>query len=218
METEEKPLVDELKKLYKTKKKAIQKRLSDFGKIDTEPENVLFAELCFCLCTPQTKAKFAWFNAIHPLMERGGLQTYTESELADFLRNTGVRFHHTKAKRIIQARELFRAGGIKELLNSYDNSTDLRDFLEDAVKGFGLKEASHFIRNIGRGNDLAILDRHILKNLVSLGVIDKMPKNLTKRRYLEIEEEMRTFSNEIQIPLAELDLLLWFKETGEIFK
>jgi N-glycosylase/DNA lyase len=45
-----------------------------------------------------------------------------------------------------------------------------------------------------------------------------MPKTLTKKRYLEIEAAMRRFSKEISIPMDELDMLLWMKETGELFK
>jgi N-glycosylase/DNA lyase len=84
--------------------------------------------------------------------------------------------------------------------------------------GFGLKEASHFLRNIGSEFDLAILDRHIIKNLLRYGVIDEIPKSLTKKQYLMIEERMKKFSKKIGIPLAELDLLFWSEETGEIFK
>ena len=82
----------------------------------------------------------------------------------------------------------------------------------------GYKEASHFLRNIGLGKDLAILDRHILRNLQNLGVINEIPKTLSKNKYLEIEEKMRVFSKNIGIPLDHLDLLLWFKQTGRIFK
>lgn len=38
------------------------------------------------------------------------------------------------------------------------------------------KEASHFLRNVGFGEDVAILDRHILRNLERLAVIDEIPK------------------------------------------
>jgi thermostable 8-oxoguanine DNA glycosylase len=43
------------------------------------------------------------------------------------------------------------------------------------VKGIGYKEAGHFLGNIGFNQDLAILDRHILKNLKKLGVINAVP-------------------------------------------
>lgn len=86
------------------------------------------------------------------------------------------------------------------------------------VKGMGYKEASHFLRNIGFADDLAILDRHILKNLKIFGIIEEIPKSLSKKKYLEIEEKMRNLANEVNIPLSHLDLLFWSKETGEIFK
>ena len=59
---------------------------------------------------------------------------------------------------------------------------------------------------------------HILKNLKSLEVITEIPSSLSKKKYLEIEKKMRKFAKEINIPMNHLDLLLWYKETGEIFK
>jgi N-glycosylase/DNA lyase len=82
----------------------------------------------------------------------------------------------------------------------------------------GNKEASHFLRNIGLGEDLAILDRHILKNLQFLGIIDRIPNNLSAKRYAEIEAKMKTLAHRLQIPMSHLDLVLWFRETREIFK
>ncbi len=72
------------------------------------------------------------------------------------------------------------------------------------VLGLGYKEASHFLRTLGLGEDLAILDRHILKNLALLGVIDKVPESPTKRRYFEIERQMTAFSSQAGIPMGSL--------------
>lgn len=52
------------------------------------------------------------------------------------------------------------------------------------------KEASHFLRNVGFGEDVAILDRHILRNLERLAVIDEIPKTLSPKLYLEIEDRL----------------------------
>jgi len=41
---------------------------------------------------------------------------------------------------------------------------------------------------------------------------------MTDKKYLEIEQKLLKFSKTINIPPAHLDLLLWHKETGEIFK
>jgi N-glycosylase/DNA lyase len=86
------------------------------------------------------------------------------------------------------------------------------------VQGLGYKEAGHFLRNIGRGDNIAILDRHILRHMIQYRMIQKIPGSLTKRKYLEIENRLRKFSNRIGIPMAELDLLFWYRSTGEIFK
>ncbi len=92
------------------------------------------------------------------------------------------------------------------------------DALVRNIKGFGYKEASHFLRNIGMGKDIAILDRHILKNLKRYGAIKKIPSHMSTRQYLDIEDKARRFARKIRIPLDELDLLFWSRETGEIFK
>ena len=93
----------------------------------------------------------------------------------------------------------------------------IREWLVDNVKGMGYKESSHFLRNIGYKN-LAILDRHILKNLEKLKVIKEIPKNLNKKSYLSIEDKFYKFSKDIKIPMDELDLLFWSMETGKVFK
>jgi thermostable 8-oxoguanine DNA glycosylase len=65
---------------------------------------------------------------------------------------------------------------------------------------------------------MAILDRHILKNLESAGVIETIPTSISGKKYLGIERKMRAFSEGIGIPLMHLDLLLWSEETGEVFR
>ena len=87
----------------------------------------------------------------------------------------------------------------------------------DNVKGFGYKEASHFLRNIGF-KGYAILDKHILNSLIEFGVVDEIKMPLNRDRYLGIEGKMKVFSNEIGIPMDELDLLLWSRRNGRILK
>ena len=210
--------ISELKALYELKKGVIRERLREFRETGRGSDERIFAELCFCICTPQSRAKSAWFDAIYPLMNSGGLWTCSKSELMSCLKKSGVRFHRTKANYIVLARRLFDQKGIKSMIYESENAFELRDLLVKNVKGLGLKEASHFLRNIGLGEDLAILDRHILRNLVRLGVIEDMPKSLSRKRYLEIEKNLRRFSERVKIPMDELDLLLWFRETGEVFK
>jgi N-glycosylase/DNA lyase len=132
-----------------------------------------------------------------------------------------VRFRYKKAKYIIEARKTFSSNGqvsIKPKIEKLVKNKNERDWLVRNVKGIGYKEASHFLRNIGLGEKFAILDRHVLKNLKLLEIIKEIPEFLSKKRYLEIENKMKNFADIIKIPLSHLDLLLWYKETGKIFK
>lgn len=212
-------MIDELRKSWELRRTSIEERLNDFRKIwETADDNALFAELAFCLFTPQSKAR-SCAAAVQTLATRNLLLTGTADEIA---RNMGgVRFHHTKARSLIKARELFTHDGslhIRTAIMQYPTARLKRQWLVDNVHGFGLKEASHFLRNIGLGEDLAILDRHILKNILRLGVLRSIPSSLTPRRYLLVEKKLIRFAGRLLIPPAHLDLLFWCNETGEIFK
>jgi len=107
---------------------------------------------------------------------------------------------------------------IRARLSRFDSPYKMRSWLAANVKGLGMKEASHFLRNIGLGQKLAILDRHILRNLVEMGALDELPKSISEKRYLHIESILLELADDIDIPPDHLDLLLWYKEAGEIFK
>ncbi|HII07927.1 MAG TPA: N-glycosylase/DNA lyase [Methanotrichaceae archaeon] len=210
---------EEIVAFHKIQKDKIEARLADFRQIWSEgSDRDLFAELAFCILTPQSRARTCW-PAVERLREGDLLFVGTADEILDELQS--VRFKERKASYIVYAREQFTKDGrlsIRDTLEGFCDPFALREWLVENVKGLGYKESGHFLRNIGLGEDLAILDRHILKNLVLLGVIDEIPKSLTKKRYLEIERRMIAFSRETEIPMGHLDMVLWSKETGEIFK
>lgn len=201
----------ELTAEYKKKKREIKKRLRAFNNLHKSKFKGLFPELCFCLLTPQSNARYC-DRAIRELKRSGKLFKGGRRAIRSALKGRS-RFHNKKALYILNARACFDPGILKS-----ENIPAIRDILVKKIKGLGYKEASHFLRNIGLGKGLAILDRHIIKNLKRYGVIQKVPPSLTRRAYLNIEERSRAFAQKIKIPLEELDLLLWSKETGEIFK
>jgi len=43
------------------------------------------------------------------------------------------------------------------------SAKEAREYLVDHVKGLGFKESSHFLRNIGFSDKVAIIDRHVLR-------------------------------------------------------
>lgn len=209
----------DIKNIYLQIKDDIEQRLNDFARIwETGSEYDLFSELVFCLLTPQAKAKVCWDTVLN-LQNKNLLLEGTKDQLSDML--NCVRFKNNKAINILEAQKLFIKDGqvsIKSNFEKFNNTYDKREWLVENIRGMGYKEASHFLRNIGFGEGLAILDRHILKNLKLLGVIEDVPNSMSKMKYLEIENKMKKFSERIKVPMDHLDIVLWYKETGEIFK
>lgn len=197
---------------YKKTKTKIANRLRDFSEIK---EKDWFYELCFCICTPQSKARRCDI-AVNILKERDFMnKNFNPSKILA----KNVRFHNHKAGYLVGLKNKFPK--IREkIADAKRNSMDpkeLREFLVREIKGIGYKEASHSLRNIGFGG-LAILDRHILKNMLKFGAVSRLPKTLTKREYLGLEKELEAFSRRVKIDMDELDLLFWGMETGEVFK
>ena len=210
----------EIEKIYKEKQKDIEKRLREFKEIWEKGSNEdIHAELSFCILTPQSKAVNAW-KAITTLRENGLLFNGSAEDIVEYLNI--VRFKNNKAKYLVALREQMQneKGEIvtKDFFNSITDVKKKREWIVKNIKGMAYKEAGHFLRNVGFGKEIAILDRHILKNLVKLEVIEDVPKSLTPKLYLEIEEKMKAYCKFISIPMDSLDLLLWYKEAGEIFK
>jgi len=211
--------VGALRREFAAKEQPIRERLSEFRRIGEGTDRELFPELCFCLLAIQTKARSS-DDAVRALIREGLLWSGNARSIARSLHHR-VRFHNHKAAYVVAARNRwFSPGGagFRSAMDVFLNPVETRSWLVDEIEGLGLKEASHFLRNIGRGEDLAILDRHVLDNLLRHRVIGRLPTSLTPRRYLKIEARMRVFAAAVRIPVAALDLLFWSRETGEIFK
>lgn len=206
--------------IYKKIEPIIKKRFLDFENFESKSDTEIFIELCFCLFTPQNKAVSADL-AIKKLLEKDLLFKGNIEEISENIKGL-VRFHQNKAKYLVEARNQFFSEdslSLKKILfESKKEIIEKRKIFYDRVLGLGMKESSHFLRNIGLGKDLAILDRHILKNLKKLNVIEEIPKTLTENIYLEIEKKMLLFSKKINIELKYLDFVFWYKETGKVFK
>jgi N-glycosylase/DNA lyase len=211
--------VEEIRALYRTKEREILRRLEEFKGIwERGTDEEIFTELIYCIITPMARGKMCC-AAVDTMVRTGVLFTGTRDQIK--ARLIGARFINKKSAYIVEARERFLhndSAPLRSILRTIDDDQAARDWLVEQVKGIGYKEASHFLRNIGFTQDLAILDRHILRNLCSLGAIEEIPDSLSKRRYLAMEKRMTRFSDAVQIPMGHLDLLLWYKGTGEILK
>ena len=228
-----------LKKEYILKKDKINHRLKEFQKFYNEPyswyfddksmelkdidktdDERIFEELCFCIFTANTSAEMGLkaVDAIRDILKDGSAEEMTK-------KLEGVyRFNVLRPQYIIHTRDYLKKEfnfKLKEKIESIKHDADeLRNFfaINPGIKGLSYKEASHFLRNIGF-NGYAILDKHIINSLIEFNVIEKDIKlPLTIKTYPEIEKKMKIFSNELGIPMDELDLLLWSRKNGKILK
>ena len=188
----------------------IRERIKEFKKIDKTSNDDLFKEMCFCLLTANFNAE----KSIKIQDEIGEcFLTDTKEELSTKLKEYGHRFPNTRAEYITQSQNC--KNQLNKIVESHDRKI-IREWIVNNVKGLGYKEASHFLRNIGF-DDYAIIDFHIIDVLVDHQLIKK-PKNLSKKNYLKIENLLRTVAKKTDLSLAELDLYLWYMETGKVLK
>ena len=204
--------VRQLVALYEGRKSAIQARLNDFSRV--QPSDY-FYELLYCLMTPQSSAEHAE-KAVNALQRAGFADVELNPESILRTKEHYIRFHKTKAKHLIHVKNEFPS--IVNTLSNGGSAFEQREWLVAHVKGLGYKEATHFLRYIGRNGGLAILDRHILRNLKRFGVIRSVPQSLSRKKYFVIESRFAAFAHSVRIPVDELDLLFWSMETGEIRK
>lgn len=155
-------------------------------------------------------------EVIKHLLEGG-----SQEELAAAL-SSHHRYPNARSAYIVVTREFLRMDcgmRLRERLESFRDPLERRDWLarERRIKGLGYKESSHFLRNVGFSG-YGILDKHILRSLAELGVIERPEPPTTRQRYLETEEKLKGFARAIRIDFDELDLVLWSMKTGEILK
>ena len=192
-------------------KKVIDQKMLEFESFKEKSDNEIFKELCFCLMT-------ANFNAAKSIIIQkeinDGFLNWEKAKLAEELVKLGHRFPNARAGFIYEAQKY--KDSIKQILDSIDNDIEKRAWLVKNIKGLGLKESSHFLRNIGY-KDVAIIDFHIIDLLVKESLIER-PKTITPKVYIEVENLLRELSGKVNINMGELDLYLWYEETGKVLK
>jgi len=204
-------LVDKINVLKKSEiSHIVNNRIKEFKDLNKKSNEELFRELCFCILT-------ANFNAEKSIkiQDEIGECFFTDSkeELSKKLRDYGHRYPNARAGYISESIKC--KDKLKEVTQFHDKES-IRDWLVNNIKGLGYKEASHYLRNIGF-DDYAIIDFHIVDILAKYNLIKK-PITITKKKYLEIEDLLKKLAKKTNLTLAELDLYLWYMETGKILK
>jgi N-glycosylase/DNA lyase len=217
---EHQPLtIEKIKAAHVERRGEILERLSEFEAVwQTGTDERLWEEMVFCFFTGGCSARMGIrsVEAVRPLLLDGN-----HAELAEALRGRH-RYPNARAGYIVASREFLREHcnlRLREKLQSFAGDFERRDWLvnEKRIKGLGYKEASHYLRNIGL-KGYAILDKHILRSLAELGIIDDPKPPNTRLKYLTIEEKLKNLARVAEIDFDELDLVLWSLKTGEILK
>lgn len=195
-------LIDQIEELKGTEvSEIISERIKEFEGVED-----LFSELCFCLMTAGFRAE----KCIEIQAELGnGIRELEMEEVRAELKRMGHRFWPQRGERI------FRARVFEDELGRVREEGD-RDWLIENIYGMGIKEASHFLRNVGKF-DFAIVDFHIVDLLRREGLIGDFG-GLNRGRYIEVEEVLRELAMNVELSLGELDLYLWYLETGTVLK
>jgi N-glycosylase/DNA lyase len=186
----------------------VDKRVKEFKDIQENDSDVWFGELCFCLLTANYSAEGS-LKIQKAIGDK--FDSMTLEELTKSLTELGHRYPNMRANFIYEARKYTH--NIKDILI---NTPNKRDWLVKNIKGLGMKEASHFLRNIGF-LDYAIIDRHILRMLSNHDNYP-MPKTLTPKKYEEIESYLGNIAKQLNTTQGELDFYIWSLATGKILK
>jgi len=193
----------------------IDKQMRSLAAMQKKNADAWFSELCFCILTSNSRMRTAM--AIQQELGPIGFLTYSQHKLTSCIRRNRHRFHNTKAKYIVEAR---KHKDIKQRIKYIIKQKGLHDarlWIADNIKGIGMKEASHFLRNVGYF-DVAILDRHILRTMQEQRMIAAIPKSLTRKNYIDYERDFLKLAKKTNLNAAKLDYILWYFKTEDIGK
>ena len=220
MKKETQPLtIDRIVQAHRERRRDIQRRLSEFDAVWQKGTDAhIWEEMVYCFFTGGCSAMMGLrsVEAVRHLLADG-----SQPELADAL--SGVhRYPNARARYVAASRSFLQQDcglRLRHKLDSFGCALERRDWLvrEKGIKGLGYKEASHFLRNIGF-KGYAILDKHVLKCLAELKIIESPKPPNTRSRYLTVEGKLRDLTDETKIDFDEMDLVLWSMKTGQILK
>jgi N-glycosylase/DNA lyase len=211
--------IEKIKQVHRERSAEIRERLAEFERIRTRGSDAeIWEEMVFCFFTGGCSARMGLrsIEAVRPHLAQGSWET-----LRGVL--SGVhRYPNARSRYVVESREFLERNinfRINAKLESFDHDLERRDWLvkEKGIKGLGYKEASHFLRNIGY-KGYAILDKHVLRCLAELKIIDDPKPPNSRSKYLSVENRLRSLTDATGIDFDEMDLVLWSMKTGEILK
>ncbi|MCF7872466.1 hypothetical protein K9L97_05525 [Candidatus Woesearchaeota archaeon] len=208
---------DKFKEHYIKFRPIIKKRLLEFSEFRRKGTKELFEEMAFCVFAANSSAEMAntALNLLKPVLWSGTLKDYKKKV------HKKVRFYNVRSKYLHENRliiENFEKQKIdfKKHLESLEYK-ERREFIRKNFKGFGMKEASHFLRNIGY-EGYTIIDKHVLNMMHDMDVIKSNSAPKTPDEYYKIEKKIIDFAEKEGYDIDELDLALWSFKAGKVMR
>jgi len=192
-------------------------------------EKQLWEELCICILSSNVPYELA-LSAFYHLRENQFLDvkriitnSNSTQEISFELsrriyepkRRDGTfrkyRFPNVRASDIVKAAvTLYReTNGLSEILKNSRSEKETRRFLADNVSGIGLKEASHFLRNVGYSKSLAIVDTHIVAFLIEIGELSDRVTTVTPAVYVKLEKILMNLCKNLGLNMSVFDMAIW---------
>ena len=192
-------------------------------------ENQVWKELCFCLLSGNVAFElvkstidvletngFLDFNWI--LEERKSheyiFKLFNEPNFEPKKKNGELRKYRYPKKRSEEitkaAQILYSNSSLKKILEKAASDVEIRNFLAKNIPGIGIKESSHFLRNIGYSDSLAIIDIHVLRFLKQNNFVYQSDVlSLTESKYEKLEIILQNLADFHGLNLGILDLSIW---------
>lgn len=209
----------------------LKSKTKDNKKWTDVSEDDMWQELCFCILSANVSYELVK-SCISVLKNLGHMEIKqlinnqnANEQLFDILNSSifepkkkdgtlrKYRYPKVRSEQIIKAAQFIylKNKSIKQILNEFESDIDVRNYLALNIPGIGIKEASHFLRNIHYSDSLAILDIHMLEFLRQRTLIQfKKGHALTKNIYLKIETVLRNYVRFHKLNLAVFDLAVWY--------
>lgn len=204
---------------------AVQMWLSDIGNSqdfgDYRLGETLEEEICACLLGGHGIPAEVGLAAYRRVLDSGILNrdhkikqetilSLLEEPLMVYGRSVRYRFAKQKSRYLSESLNMLRQSMLP------DDEIEFRNWLAKNLLGVGLKTASWVTRNWLKSDSVAILDIHIYRAGLVIGIYsteDDINKN-----YMSMEERFIAFANGIDVPPSKLDNLIWntAKDTGGI--
>lgn len=190
-----------------------------------EDENTLWQEMACCLLSSQVSYELAQAATL-ALANSGllGASVRNADDLAHAMElclsspvvvrgaERRYRFPRAKARQLAATRLAVQRqfGSLRRLKQSLPDSQQARAWLVENALGIGPKQASMYLRNAHRTVDLAVLDRHVLSYMDSVGLGLPRAADLSRlHSYQRWESTLADHASNFGYDVGLFDLAVW---------